>query len=44
MARGGIPPNKQELLIFPSWLKHSVMPNLSDEERITISFNLKLDK
>jgi len=44
MARGGIPPNKQELLIFPSWLKHSVMPNLSNEERITISFNLKLDK
>ena len=28
------------LLVFPSWLQHSVAPNLSDEERISISFNL----
>lgn len=27
------------LLIFPSWLKHGVEPNLSDDERISISFN-----
>ncbi|UBF25016.1 hypothetical protein K9N68_25765 [Kovacikia minuta CCNUW1] len=27
------------LLIFPSWLKHGVEPNLSDEERVSISFN-----
>ncbi|MBW4472895.1 MAG: 2OG-Fe(II) oxygenase family protein [Stenomitos rutilans HA7619-LM2] len=27
------------LLIFPSWLKHGVEPNLSDEDRISISFN-----
>jgi uncharacterized protein (TIGR02466 family) len=27
------------LLIFPSWLQHGVEPNLSDEERISISFN-----
>jgi uncharacterized protein (TIGR02466 family) len=27
------------LLIFPSWLKHGVEPNLSDEERISVSFN-----
>ncbi len=27
------------LIIFPSWLKHSVEPNLSDEDRISISFN-----
>lgn len=27
------------LLIFPSWLKHGVEPNTSDEERISISFN-----
>ncbi len=25
--------------IFPSWLKHSVQPNLSKEDRISISFN-----
>ncbi len=27
------------LLIFPSWLRHGVDPNLSDEERVSISFN-----
>lgn len=27
------------LLIFPSWLKHGVEPNLSDTDRISISFN-----
>lgn len=27
------------LLIFPSWLKHGVEPNMSDEDRISISFN-----
>lgn len=25
--------------IFPSWLKHSVQPNLTQEDRISISFN-----
>lgn len=28
------------LLIFPSWLFHAVRPNLSESERIIISFNL----
>lgn len=27
------------LIIFPSWLKHGVEPNLSDEDRVSISFN-----
>ncbi len=27
------------LLIFPSWLKHGVEPNLSQDDRISISFN-----
>lgn len=27
------------LLIFPSWLEHSVTTNLTDEDRISISFN-----
>ena len=27
------------LFIFPSWLKHRVEPNLSDGDRISISFN-----
>ena len=30
------------LVMFPSYLDHSVNPNLSKEERIVISFNIKL--
>jgi uncharacterized protein (TIGR02466 family) len=28
------------LLVFPSWLQHSVQPNKSDDFRVTISFNI----
>lgn len=28
------------LLLFPSWLQHSVQPNLSDDYRISLSFNI----
>ena len=28
------------LYIFPSWINHLVKPNMSDEERISISFNV----
>lgn len=28
------------LLLFPAWLPHSVNPNMSDEKRISISFNI----
>ena len=30
--------------IFPSWIGHSVEPNNSDEDRISISFNVFFDK
>ena len=30
---------KNKMYVFPSWLKHSVTPNQSEEERISISFN-----
>ena len=39
-----IKPVEGGLVMFPSYLEHSVNPNLSKEERIVISFNLKLDK
>ena len=32
--------NEGDLLIFPSHLPHSVLPNQSDDERIVVSFNL----
>ena len=28
------------LLLFPSYLQHSVSPNESDKERVSISFNM----
>jgi uncharacterized protein (TIGR02466 family) len=31
---------EKDLLIFPSWLYHRVEPNLSNKERIVISFNI----
>ena len=35
-----LPSKENTLYIFPSWIKHSVQPNNSDEERISISFNV----
>jgi uncharacterized protein (TIGR02466 family) len=32
------------LLLFPGWLEHSVTSNQTDEERISLSFNLSLRK
>jgi hypothetical protein len=27
------------LYVFPGWLKHSVQPNLTKEDRLSVSFN-----
>ena len=35
-----IEPEEGSLIIFPSYLPHSVEPNCHDEERISISFNI----
>lgn len=37
-----IEPETGKLVIFPSYLHHSVLPNDSNEERIIISFNVNL--
>ena len=39
-----ISPEPGMLILFPSYLEHSVNPNLSEYKRIVISFNLNLDK
>jgi len=39
-----IKPEPGMLVLFPSYLEHSVNPNLSDKKRIVISFNLSLEK
>jgi len=33
-------PETGNLLLFPSWLKHSVESNMTNKERVSISFNL----
>ena len=38
-----IKPKEGDLLIFPSYLYHDVGVNLSDEERIVVSFNVDID-
>ena len=41
----GYVPQENDLFLFPNWLSHYVLPNLNEkEERISISFNLRLDK
>ena len=38
------PPIEGRMIIFPSHLEHDVQENLSNEERISVSFNIKLKK
>jgi uncharacterized protein (TIGR02466 family) len=33
-------PRVGRLIVFPSWIKHSVLPNESNNERISIAFNV----
>ena len=33
-------PEVDQIVLFPGWLQHYVMPNQSDEDRISISFNV----
>ncbi|MDC0453579.1 2OG-Fe(II) oxygenase family protein, partial [Alphaproteobacteria bacterium] len=39
-----VKPEAGLLVLFPSYLEHSVNPNLSNKKRIVISFNLNLEK
>ncbi len=39
-----IKPEEGMLVLFPSYLEHSVNPNQSNKKRIVISFNIKLEK
>jgi uncharacterized protein (TIGR02466 family) len=39
-----ITPQDGMIILFPSWLEHSVEENKSDDERITVAFNIMLDK
>ena len=39
-----ISPKENMLIVFPAWVPHAVEINLSDEERISLSFNFKLNR
>ena len=39
-----VPAEEGKLVIFPSWLVHFVQPNLSDEDRISLSFDCSIRK
>tara|TARA_B100001094_G_C17805084_1_gene611022 strand:+ start:64 stop:666 length:603 start_codon:yes stop_codon:yes gene_type:complete len=39
-----IKPEEDKLLLFPCWLEHHVEANKTDEDRISISFNLVREK
>ena len=41
-AESYVKPQVGQLIIFPNWLKHAVMPFYSDEERRTISANANI--
>ena len=38
----GAKPDKDNLLVFPSWLEHEVPVNFSNKDRLSISFNVML--
>jgi uncharacterized protein (TIGR02466 family) len=42
-ARAVVVPQNNKLVIFPSWGVHYVTPNESEEDRISIAFNVKVD-
>ena len=38
-----VSPCEGDILFFPGWLKHWVTPNLTDEERISVAFNVRMN-
>ena len=43
-ATWSVLPEVGKLVIFPSWLEHYVEPNTSEQERISIAFNIEIEK
>jgi uncharacterized protein (TIGR02466 family) len=37
-----IPPQEGLIILFPGWLEHGVMANITNNERISVSFNLNV--
>lgn len=43
-AHWSVLPEIGKLIVFPSWLEHYVEPNVSERERISIAFNIEIEK
>lgn len=43
-AHWSVLPEIGKLIVFPSWLEHYVEPNVSEQERISIAFNIEIEK
>ena len=43
MRSAKMEPEDNKLILFPSWLEHDVEPSKSDEDRISIAFNVSCD-
>ena len=37
-----VAPREGDILFFPGWLKHWVTPNLTNKERISVAFNIRM--
>jgi len=37
-----VTPNEGKIILFPAWLKHSVNRNTTDDDRVSVTFNIKL--
>ena len=38
-----ISPQEGDILFFPGWLKHWVTPNQTDQERVSVAFNIRMN-
>jgi uncharacterized protein (TIGR02466 family) len=39
-----IAPSEGDILLFPSWLQHGVKTNMTDDTRVSVSFNICLER
>ena len=37
-----VDPVDNQLIIFPAWIQHMVEPNMSEEDRVSIAFNIEI--
>ncbi len=38
-----VAPREGDILFFPGWLRHWVTPNMTDQERVSVAFNIRMN-